>query len=76
MILFICTFLDLRIDINDTRINVNGYLLMRAEHPTNTKRGYVCMYCKSYLSITRRIDISDIQERIVTETTVDKKDDP
>ena len=73
MILYSCTFLDSRIDINDTRINVNGYLLMRADHPSNTKSGYVCMYYKIYLSIIRGIDISDLQERILTKTTVDKK---
>ena len=43
------TFLDSSIDISDTRININGYSLFRADHPSNTKRGGVCMYYKNYL---------------------------
>ena len=30
------TFLDSSIDISDTRININGYSLLRADHPSNT----------------------------------------
>ena len=37
------TFLDSSMDISDTRININGYSLLRADHPSNTKRGGVCM---------------------------------
>ena len=35
------TFLYLSIHIIDTRINVNGYSLLRADHPSHTKRGGV-----------------------------------
>ena len=38
------TFLDSSIDISDTRININGHSLLRAGHPSNTKRGSVCIY--------------------------------
>ena len=67
------TFLDSSIDVSDTRINTNGYSLLRADHPSNTKRGGVCMYYKSYLPVIRRIDLSDLQECIFAETTVDKE---
>ena len=30
------TFLDSSIDISDPRININGYSLLRADHPSNT----------------------------------------
>ena len=46
---------------------------MRANHPSNTKRGGVCMYCKNYLPVVRRTDLSDLQECIVAEITVDKE---
>ena len=46
---------------------------MRANHPSNTKRGGVCMYCKNYLPVIRRTDLSDLQECIVAEITVDKE---
>ena len=67
------TFLDSSIDISDKRININGCSLMRANHPSNTKRGGVCMYCKNYLPVIRRTDLSDLQECIVAEITVDKE---
>ena len=35
------TFLYLSIDIIDTRININGYSLLRADHPSHTKRSGV-----------------------------------
>ena len=66
------TFLDSNIDISDTRINISGYSLLRADHPSNTKRSDVCMYCKNYLSIIWRTDLSDLQECIVVEIRVDK----
>ena len=67
------TFLDSSIDISDTRININSCSLMTANHPSNTKRGGVCMYCKNYLPVIRRTDLSDLQECIVAEITVDKE---
>ena len=67
------TFLNSSIDISDTRININGYSLLRADHPSNTKRGGVCMYYKSYLPVIRRTDLSDLQECKVAEVIVDKE---
>ena len=67
------TFLDSSIDISGTRININGYSLLRADHPSNAKRGGVCMYYKNYLPIIRRTDLSHFQECIVAEITVDKE---
>ena len=40
------TFLDSSIDISDTRININDYSLLRADHPSNTKHGGVYMHYK------------------------------
>ena len=65
------TFLDSSIDFSDTRININGYSL-RADHPSNTKHGGVCMYCKIYLPVIRRTDLSGLQDYIVAEVSVDK----
>ena len=67
------TFLDSSIDISATSININGYSLLRADHPSNTKRGGVCVYYKNYLHVIRRIDLSHLQECIVAEVTVDKE---
>ena len=43
------TFLDSSTDISDTRINLNNYSLLRADSPSNIKRGGVCIHCKDYL---------------------------
>ena len=59
------TVLNSRIDISDTKIKISGYLLLRADHPSNTKRGGVCMYCKNYLPVIRRTDLFHLQEYIV-----------
>ena len=68
------TFLDLSIAISDTRININGYLLLRADHPSNIKRGGVCIYYKKYLSAIRRTVTSDLQECIELKLQLTKKD--
>ena len=44
-----------------------GYLIMKAEHPSNSKRGGVCVHYKERLHIIRRDDISNLKECLVTE---------
>ena len=46
---------------------------MRSDHPSNTKRGGVCMFHKDYLSVTRRDDLFALSECIATEIKVEKK---
>ena len=48
------TFLDSSIDNDDDRISIPGYNLLRADHPSNTKRG-VCIYYKDHLPIIKRM---------------------
>ena len=38
------TFLDSNIDISDTRMNIDGYSILKADHPSNTKCSGVRMY--------------------------------
>ena len=42
------TCLDSAIPLNDERLYIKGYSLIIADHPSNTKRGGVCIYCKEY----------------------------
>ena len=37
-------FLDSSIPIDDNRLRIPGYSMMRADHPSNTKKGGVCLY--------------------------------
>ena len=49
---FIClseTYLDS--SIPDNLIEIEGYNLVRADHPDNIKRGGVCIYCKESLPV-------------------------
>ena len=56
--------------IDDNRLSIPGYSMMRADHPSNTKRGGVCLYYKEHLPIIRRDDISNLKECLVAEITV------
>ena len=38
------TFRDSSIPIDDNRLSIPGYSMMRADHASNTKRGRVCLY--------------------------------
>ena len=67
------TFLDSDTDICHTSKNINGYSLLQANHPSNTKHGGVCMYYKEYLPLTRRNDFPNPQECLATEITVGKE---
>ena len=44
--------------------------MIRADHPSNTKRGGVCIYYKEYLPLKRKIDICRLNKCIVTEITL------
>lgn len=73
---FIClseTFLDSSIDISDTRLNLNGYSLLGADHPSNIKSCVVCMYYKDHLPLIRRTDLSNCHKCLLTEITVSKE---
>ena len=67
------TFLDSSIPIDDNSLSIPGYSMMRVDHPSYTKRGGVCLYCKEHLPIIRRDDISNLQKCLVTEITVKNK---
>ena len=64
------TFLHSSITIDDNKLSIPGYSMMRADHPSNIKRGGVCLYYKEHLPIIQRDDISSVKECLVTEITV------
>ena len=59
------------IDVNT--LSIPGYSMMRADHPSNTKRDGVCLYYKEHLPIIRRDNISNLQECLVSEITLKNK---
>ena len=61
------TFLNSSIETNDDRISIDGYNLIRADHPSNSKRGGVCIYFKEHSHLIKRDDICTLDNCLVTE---------
>ena len=62
------TFLDSTIlDDDDENMQINGYSLLRANHPNDIKHGGACIYFKESLPLIKRNDSSNIKDRLVTE---------
>ena len=64
------TFLNSDYPNDDPRLNLQGYTMTRSDHPSNTKRGGVCVYYKENLPFVRRNDITFLDECIVGEIRV------
>ena len=59
------TFLNSSIETNDDRISIDGYNLIRADHPSDSKGGGVCIYYKEH--IPERDNICTLDSCLVTE---------
>ena len=66
------TFLDSSIPIDDDNLQIPGYSSVRANHPSNTKRGGVLLYYKSFLPI-KLIDVNYLNECISFELRIGGK---
>ena len=69
---FICiseTFFDSSVTEGDKNIELNGYNLIRADHPSNTKRGGVCIFYKETLAL-RIVNSLNFNECIVCEVSI------
>ena len=67
------TYLDSSASLDDNTLSIQGYNLVRADHPSNTKRGGVCIYYKETLAI-RFLDINSIlSECLLCEINIDGK---
>ena len=51
---------------------LEGYNLIRFDHPSNTKRGGVCIYYKESL-VVRLVDITSLPECLLCEVTIQNK---
>ena len=70
---FIClseTYLDS--SIPDNLIDIEGYKLIRANHPDNIKRGGVCIYYKESLPV-RIISLPYFKEDLILEMSKNNK---
>ena len=60
------TYLDSTVPLDDVNLVISGYNLIRSDHPSNTKRGGVCLYYKNYLPL-RVLNISYLKECLSVE---------
>ena len=47
------TFLNSSIQTTDDRISIDGYNLIRADHPSDSKRGGDCIYYKEHIPLIK-----------------------
>ena len=66
------TYLNASISNDDDSLEVPGYNLFRADHPSNTKRGGVCIYYRNYRPL-KILDIHYLQECINFEIMIGGK---
>ena len=66
-------FLDSTTPNDDVNIQINGYSLLRADHPNDIKQGSVCIHSKELLPLIRRNDLTNIKDCLITETNVNNE---
>ena len=61
------TFLNSSIPSDDNRITIDGYNLIRSDHPSDSKKGGVCIYYKKHIPLILRDDINTLDNILVAE---------
>ena len=61
------TFLNSSILSDDSKIKIDGYNLIRSDHPSDSKKGGVCIYYKEHIPLVLRDDIKTLDNCMVTE---------
>ena len=61
------TFLNSSTSKDVPEIKLQGYELIRSDHPNDTKRGGVCIYYKEHLPLKLRNYLSSLDKCIVLE---------
>ena len=51
------TFVNSSIENDDYRLKIDGYNLIRSDHPGGFKKRGVCIYFKEHIPLIRRDDI-------------------
>ena len=61
------TFLNSSIPSDDTKITINGYNLIRSDHPSDSKKGGACIHYNKHIPLILRDDINTLDNFLVTE---------
>ena len=64
------TYLDYSID--DENLEISGYYLIRSDHPSNIKRGGICIYYKNFLPL-KVTDVRLLEECIAFDLIISNK---
>ena len=59
------TFLNSSVESNGDRISIDGYNLIRSDHPRDSKK--VCIYYQRHITLIKRDDICNLDNCLVTE---------
>ena len=66
------TYLNASITMDEKSLIIDGYKLIRADHPSNTRRGGVCIYHKETMSV-KVLNFSQLSECLVFEISIQNK---
>ena len=66
------TYLDSSISTEEKSLIIDGYKLLRSDHPSDTKRGGVCIYHKETMSV-KVLNLSLLPECLVCEVSIQNK---
>ena len=66
------SYLDSTISSDDNGLSLDGYNLIRADHPKNIKQGGVCIYYRETLPV-KTVQINYLHERLVCEVNYKNK---
>ena len=66
------SYLDASVSSDNDNLNINGYKLVRADHPENVKRGVVCVYFRESLPV-RCFPSSYSKKCLILEVSINNK---
>ena len=61
------TFLNSETKNDDEKVEIEGYTLIRSDHPSDSKKGGVCIYYKEHIPLIRRDDLCMLDGCLVIE---------
>ena len=67
------TYLDSSTPADDNNLEISGYTLVRLNHPSNNKRGGVCIYYKSFLPSQSILNVQYLQGSVWFEIKIGNK---
>ena len=66
------TYLDSGTPSDDNNLEISGYTLVLSNHPSNNKRGGICIYYKIFLPL-KILNVQYLQEHICLDLKIDNK---